>query len=50
MLNEQNKKDILDMYRDGYSRTEIKEEYSGIDPREIDDICSEEDDSWTIED
>ena len=46
MLTEQNIKDILDMYREGYSKEEIKNEYSGINPRYIDEICEEEDHSW----
>lgn len=46
MLTEQNEKDILDYYRDGYSRAEIKEMYEGIDPHKIDDICDEEDHTW----
>lgn len=48
MLTEENKRDILFMYREGYSVKEIKDEYEGIDPREIDDICAEEDKSWSL--
>lgn len=46
MFTEQYEQDILDYYRDGYSRTEIKEMYEGVDPHHIDDICDEEDHTW----
>lgn len=46
MYTEQYEQDILDYYRDGFSRTEIKEMYEGIDPHHIDDICDEEDHTW----
>lgn len=46
MLTEQNVKDILEMYRQGYSVEEICEEYFGLDPVEIRNICSIEDSSW----
>lgn len=49
MLTEQNKKDILEMYRDGFSIEEICKEYCGLDSTEIKDICSEEDQSWDAE-
>lgn len=46
MTKEQYEQDILDYYRDGYSRMEIKEMYEGVDPLHIDDICDAEDRSW----
>ena len=46
MLTEQNVKDILEMYRQGYSVEEICVEYCGLNPEEIRNICSEEDYSW----
>ena len=48
MLTEQNVIDVLAMYREGYSRKEIKDEYCGINPRFIDEICDEEDEAWSI--
>ena len=46
MLTEQNKEDILAMYRDGDSIEEIIEEYEGLDPEDIRQVCNEEDHSW----
>lgn len=37
------KKDILSDYRQGFSRSELKEMYKGIDPRYIDIFCDQED-------
>lgn len=47
MLTEENEKDIRFMYDEGYSPAEIKEEYPGIDPVIIDNICDEEFGLWT---
>lgn len=47
MLTEQNKKDIRAYYREGYSKEWICKEYEGLDPREICNICDEEDEYWS---
>ena len=39
MPTEENVKDILEMYNQGYSLREIFDEYEGLDPRIIADIC-----------
>lgn len=46
MLTEQNVKDILEMYNEGFSLQEICEEYCGLNPTEIANICDEDDRSW----
>ena len=47
MLTEQNKKDILDYYREGYSVQEIVEMYPHLCKTDILNICAEEDESWS---
>ena len=49
MLTEQNKKDIIEMYNNGFSIGEICDEYCGIDPKEICNICEEEYRTWDAE-
>ena len=49
MLTEQNKEDILAMYRDGDSIEEIIEEYAGLNPDDIRTVCNEEYHSWDAE-
>ena len=49
MLTEQNKEDILAMYRDGDSIEEIIEEYEGLNSEDIRKLCNEEDHSWDAE-
>lgn len=46
VMSEQNKKDVIFMYNEGYSEREIIEEYPGLDPNEILDICADEYESW----
>ena len=45
-MSEQNKRDVIEMYNDGYSEKEIIYEYPGLDPSEIIDICADEYESW----